>query len=205
AAGRMTVRPPGAPHEARTGAARPATSTAEAVMMASSPRPEIFIGLGANLPSPRHGTPRAACETALRLVAEAGVRVVRRSRWYESAPVPPSDQPWYVNGVAEVETALDPSGLLLVLKSVESRMERDRAARNAPRIIDLDLLAYGEMVADGAGGGPILPHPRLSERAFVLLPLRELAPAWRHPATGWPLDRLIGALPPGQVLRPLAG
>jgi len=171
--------------------------------VASSPRPLIFIGLGANLPSPRYGTPRAACETALRLVAAAGVRVVRRSRWYESAPVPPSDQPWYVNGVAEVETALDPSGLLLVLAGIESRMERDRAARNAPRIIDLDLLAYGEVLADGAGGGPILPHPRFSERAFVLIPLRELAPEWRHPGTGWSLDRLIGALPPGQIVRPL--
>jgi len=169
--------------------------------VASSPRPLIFIGLGANLPSPRYGTPRAACETALRLVAAAGVRVVRRSRWYGSAPVPPSDQPWYVNGVARVETALPPPALLALLHDIERDFGRERREINAARVIDLDLLAYGDRVETGP---PALPHPRLHERAFVLLPLAEVAPDWRHPATGRSVAALIAALPPDQAARPLA-
>ncbi len=161
----------------------------------------IFIGLGANLPSPRFGPPQATLAAALARLEAVGVKVVARSRWYETAPVPVSDQPWYVNAVAEVESDLPPAGLLAILHRIEEEFGRVRAERNAPRLVDLDLLAYGDAVNDGPDL-PILPHPRMHERAFVLLPLQELAPGWRHPKLGRPLDALIAALPADQVARP---
>ncbi len=135
-------------------------------------------------------------------LADAGVRVIARSRWYECGPVPPSDQPWFVNGVARVETARDPADLLDLLLAIERGLGRERRAANAPRVMDLDLLAYGEVISDGAEG-PVLPHPRLHERAFVLLPMREIAPDWRHPALGRSVGELIEALGGDQEIRPL--
>lgn len=161
--------------------------------------PLILIAIGANLPS-RFGPPEAACEAALGALEARGIAVVRRSRWWESAPVPVSDQPWYVNGVAVVETALAPAALLAELHAVEEAMGRVRTVRNAPRVIDLDLLAYGREVIDGA---LTLPHPRLAERAFVVLPVDEVAPDWRHPVSGASVAEMIAALPPGQDIRPL--
>lgn len=159
----------------------------------------ILIGIGANLES-RFGPPRDACVEGLRQLEQHGVRVVRRSRWWETAPVPLSDQPWYVNGVAEVATDLEPAALLAVLHDVEQAMGRVRTVRNAPRVIDLDLLAYGDRVL---GGNLVVPHPRLHERAFVLRPLAELAPDWRHPVTGRTVAEMIAGLPEGQTARPL--
>ncbi|MFQ6017721.1 MAG: 2-amino-4-hydroxy-6-hydroxymethyldihydropteridine diphosphokinase [Kiloniellaceae bacterium] len=162
----------------------------------------IFIGLGANLPSPRHGGPQAACEAALDALRRAGLRIKRRSRWYRSAPVPPSDQPWFINGVAEVATDLSPADLLALLHRTERDFGRVRRARNEPRIIDLDLLSYGDRVS-AAGETPILPHPRLAERAFVVLPLAELAPDWRHPESGLTAAELARCLPPDQAAEPV--
>jgi 2-amino-4-hydroxy-6-hydroxymethyldihydropteridine diphosphokinase len=162
----------------------------------------IFIGLGANLPGP-DGPPRATLEAALVALDRAGLRIVRRSRWYESAPVPISDQPWYVNGVVEVETDLEPAALLARLHEIEAAFGRTRTIRNEARPLDLDLLAYGDWVLSDEPG-PLIPHPRLHERAFVLLPLAELAPDWRHPALGEGIQALIGRLPADQVTRPLA-
>jgi 2-amino-4-hydroxy-6-hydroxymethyldihydropteridine diphosphokinase len=162
----------------------------------------ILIGIGANLPG-RHGSPRDACEAALVRLTDAGVHVVRRSRWYESAPVPASDQPWYVNGVIVVETTLDPAGLLALLHRIEAEFGRERRERNEARVIDLDLLAYGTRVSDGPEA-PLLPHPRLHERAFVLLPLAEVAPGWTHPRSGRRVGDLVAQLPAGQTARPSA-
>ncbi len=162
----------------------------------------IVIGLGANLPSPRHGGPRAACEAALDALRAAGPRVLRRSRWYRSAPVPPSDQPWFVNGAAEIETELSAGGLLALLHRIERDMGRERQVRNQARVIDLDLLIYGERLS-GPGETPVLPHPRLAERAFVLLPLAELSAGWRHPANGRSVTEMIRRLPPGPVPEPI--
>jgi len=163
----------------------------------------ILIGLGANLASSEFGPPPRSLEAALALIAEWSVRVVARSRWFRSAPVPPSDQPWFVNGVAVVETALEPAALLQVLHSVEARFGRVRHERNAARVLDLDLLAYDERVS-GEGETPILPHPRLHERAFVLRPLAEVARDWRHPRLKRGIAELIAALPPEAGAEPIS-
>ncbi len=161
----------------------------------------ILVAIGSNLPSPEFGPPRATCEAALAELSRRGLRLVRRSRWFESAPVPLSDQPWFVNGVAVVETALPPGDLLALLHETERGFGRERREVNAARILDLDLIAYGDLVRTDAP--PLLPHPRLHERAFVLLPLADVAPDWRHPADGRTLSEMIRALPAGQSLRPL--
>lgn len=159
----------------------------------------IFIAVGANLPS-RFGTPRQACEAAYTALQAHGIKVVARSSWLETAPVPVSDQPWYVNGVARVETDLSPTALLALLHDIEAEMGRIRTFQNAPRVIDLDLLAYDDTVMDG---NICIPHPRLSERAFVVLPLAEIAPHWRHPVTGVTIGAMVAALPDDQVARRL--
>jgi len=161
----------------------------------------ILIGLGANLGGAL-GSRRATLTAALEALAGAGVAVRRLSRWYESAPVPASDQPWFINAVAAVATARDAADLLALLHRIEDRFGRQRRRRNEARVIDLDLLAYGRLVCDRPGG-PVLPHPRLHLRAFVLLPLAEVAPAWRHPVSGRLVDDLIAALPAGQAAAPL--
>jgi 2-amino-4-hydroxy-6-hydroxymethyldihydropteridine diphosphokinase len=162
----------------------------------------ILIAVGSNLPSPTFGPPRAVCEAALAELARRGLTIVRRSRWFESAPVPVSDQPWFVNGAAVVETSLSPIDLLALLHETERRFGRERRTINEARILDLDLIAYGDLVRTDAP--PLLPHPRLQERAFVLLPLADLVPDWRHPVDGRTLSEMIRALPPGQSIRPLA-
>lgn len=162
----------------------------------------ILIAIGSNLPSPAFGMPAEVCEQALRQLDSDDIRMCAVSRFFESAPVPASDQPWYVNAVARVETGLDPAALLARLHAVEQVFGRVRRQVNEARILDLDLLDYR---GQGHGADPVLPHPRLAQRAFVLLPLRDVAPDWRHPLDGRSLDDLIAALPPGQGIRPVAG
>ncbi len=161
----------------------------------------IYIGLGANLES-AHGTPHQTCKAALaRLAAEAGVTIVRISCWYRSAPVPASDQRWFVNAVAELETRLGAEALIALLHAVEGEFGRERLARNAARGLDLDLLDFrGQRRA--VPGGLVLPHPRLAERLFVLLPLKDVASDWCHPESGRTIDQLLSTLDPGQRIEP---
>jgi len=163
----------------------------------------ILVALGANLPDPRYGSPRAACETALaRLTASAPVTIQARAPWYESAPQPPSDQPWYVNGMVRLTTSLGPEALLDALLAVEAEMGRRRRVVNEARVIDLDLIDYDGLVRDPPAR-PVLPHPRLGARGFVLRPIADLAPDWRHPVDGRSVADLLAALPVDPSLRRL--
>ena len=155
----------------------------------------IYIGAGANLAHPTYGSPRETLEAAFRELEGRGVRIQRVSPWYRTAPVPASDQPWYQNAVVEVVTAVGPDRLLATLHEVEEAFGRVRTVANAARMIDLDLLDFrGEIVPESPGRAT-LPHPRLAARAFVLRPLADLAPDWRHPVTGEPIQALLAALP----------
>jgi 2-amino-4-hydroxy-6-hydroxymethyldihydropteridine diphosphokinase len=159
----------------------------------------ILVGIGSNLAAPQCRSPRQTAAAALARLPAIGITVVRQSRWYESEPVPPSDQPWYVNGVAAIATVLEPMALLAALLALEAEFGRRRGAPNAARTLDLDLLD-----CDGrqcATTGLVLPHPRLHERRFVLVPLAEIAPGWRHPCFGLTANELLERLPLGQPIR----
>jgi 2-amino-4-hydroxy-6-hydroxymethyldihydropteridine diphosphokinase len=158
----------------------------------------ILIGLGGNLLSPKYGPPEETLLAALERLSATGITVAACSKFYSSAPVPASDQPWYVNAVARIETGLDPKPLLEAILALERDFGRTRSVANAARVLDIDLLAYGDIVT-GPEAVPALPHPRLEQRAFVLCPLAEIAPDWRHPASARPVAALIAALPPGQT------
>lgn len=162
----------------------------------------IFIGLGANLDSREHGPPVATLSAALDALESDKFKVVRRSSWYRSAPVPASSQPRYVNAVAEIDTDMAPEALLAHLHATEDRFGRVRSVPNAARMIDLDLLVYHDRVIP-SGPGLIVPHPRMQDRAFVLLPLAELAPDWVDPRDGRALRELIDDLPPDYACWPL--
>lgn len=164
----------------------------------------IFLGVGGNLPCETFGQPRATCGAALQILEARGVKITARGRWYESAPVPASDQPWYVNGVVAVKTSLDPVALIREMLDVEAELGRRRTVANAPRTIDLDVVAYGDWVIEPTTpGGAAIPHPRMHQRAFVLKPLADIAPDWRHPATDRALSELLDELPKNQICRPL--
>jgi 2-amino-4-hydroxy-6-hydroxymethyldihydropteridine diphosphokinase len=147
----------------------------------------ILVAIGGNLPGPGGTTPLDTCRAAARALAEvAGARLEALSRWYETAPVPASDQPNYSNGVARLARApgaeLSPESLLATLQTIEARFGRRRGEANAARTLDLDLIDMDGLVR--ARPDPILPHPRAHLRAFVLLPLLDVAPDWVHPAIG---------------------
>lgn len=158
----------------------------------------IVVGLGANLPHPRLGAPCNTLEAALDSLQARGVQVLARSSWYDSPPWPPSlsHQPWYVNGVVLVATPAAPDRLLRLLHEIEWSFGRVRSGRWAPRCLDLDLIAYDDRITQGTGrhGSAVLPHPRVAERAFVLAPLAEIAPDWRHPATGATAAEMLRAV-----------
>ena len=161
----------------------------------------ILVGIGANLPGPDGSAPLVTCQaTATALDALPGLRLAALSRWWESAPIPPlPGAPWFINGVARLEGTAEPAALLAALHGIEARFDRLRPYPNAPRTLDLDLLDVDGVIIDQPG--LVLPHPRLHLREFVLRPLLEVAPGWRHPILGDAVG-LLAAMP-AQAIRPL--
>ena len=125
---------------------------------------------------------RDALEAALARFRSEGIDVVARSSWWSSQAWPDPSDPPFLNGVVIVKTALEPHALMSTLGRIEEAFGRQRSTRNAPRTLDLDLIAYGR--ESGDCDGLILPHPRAAERLFVMGPLAEIAPGWSHPAGG---------------------
>ena len=154
--------------------------------------PEILIALGANLPSPA-GPPSDTLKAALAALGEAGVTILKVSSFIQTPAWPDPTDPPFTNLTASLKTSLQPLALLELLHRIEKMFARVRSRPNAPRSLDLDLLAYGDLVLTGQGLE--LPHPRLAERRFVLQPLAEIAPGWRHPVTGLTARQMLEKLP----------
>lgn len=157
----------------------------------------ILIGLGSNLSGEEFASPREVLEAALKEMMTCGIAVKQRSRFYQSEPVPKSDQPWFINAVVAVETDLGPDELLYKLHEIEAHLGRQRRVRWEARIIDLDILAFKDQILPspeiwGTLTDDItIPHPRLHERLFVLKPLMDICPDWRHPVLGKTAGELV--------------
>jgi len=165
----------------------------------------ILIALGANLASPDFGSPRETLIAAGMRLGMLGVDALALSRWYRSPAWPPSDQPDYVNAVIRVSTEAGPRALLAVLQRVEEEFGRVRTVANAARVLDLDLIAYNREVIRTADDRLILPHPRMQDRPFVLLPLRDVAPDWVHPVSGRSVEEMLAGLDPAGTVPLEAG
>ena len=159
----------------------------------------ILVGIGSNLAGAGYESPLQTAAAALDELANIGIDILRRSQWYLSEPVPVSDQPWFVNGVIAASTELAPESLLERLLALETRFGRVRGEPYAARTLDLDLLDHDGRLC--ATPRLVLPHPRLHERRFVLAPLCEIAPQWRHPRLDSTAEELLSRLPAGQPVR----
>jgi len=152
------------------------------------PEKLVYIALGSNL-----GDRSATLARAVEAMNSAGIRVTRQSSLYLTEPVDAPGQASFLNAVAEAETSLLPLQLLHALMKIEWELGRRRIAPNGPRTIDLDILFYGSSVIRGPGLQ--VPHPRLAERRFVLVPLAEIAPGFRHPVLRKSIAELLAETP----------
>ncbi|MEZ5757112.1 MAG: 2-amino-4-hydroxy-6-hydroxymethyldihydropteridine diphosphokinase [Emcibacteraceae bacterium] len=152
----------------------------------------ILIGLGSNLTTADYKSSSEILDAAINELKASGIQILKKSRYYETEPVPKSDQPWYVNAVISVETSLSASELLKLMHEIEQNLGRVRRERWEARIIDLDLLCYHDkiypskkewlaVVSKNTNDGMIVPHPRMHLRDFVLIPAAEIAGVWMHP------------------------
>ncbi len=150
------------------------------------PKHTVYLSLGSNL-----GDRAAHIEKALARLGEEGVRIVRRSSFYQTEPVEFQAQGWFLNIAVEAETELMPRQLLRVIGNIEREMGRKRIVRAGPRTIDIDILLFGTNIVNAAELG--IPHPRMTERRFVLVPMAEVAPALRHPVLRLTMVELLAA------------
>ena len=160
--------------------------------------PTIFLSLGSNI-----GDREKNLRAAMSALGEADVRVSRVSSFYETEPVDLREQPWFLNCVVQGETEVPALDLLLRLREIESHMGSKKLVPKGPRLIDLDLLLYGEETINT----PELqvPHPRMLLRKFVLVPLAEIAPNLTHASWKGPVSQLLAHLSDSSVVRKLAG
>ena len=153
----------------------------------------VYLSLGSNL-----GDRAANLRAAIERLAEAGT-VKATSGLYETEPVDFRDQPWFLNCVVALETGKTPRGLLAHALTIEGAMGRQRAGNKGPRVIDIDILLFGNRVIEEPGLK--IPHPAMHERRFVLEPLAEIAPEALHPTIKRTARRLLAGLPAGQSVR----
>ena len=163
------------------------------------------MALGGNLPGP-YGSCEALLEEALARFPAEGLTCLERSSWWRSAAWPDPKGPEYRNGIALVEASGSPEAMLAALLDLEQSLGRERGDRNAPRTLDLDLIAFGREVRAGGKGSAalVLPHPRAHERLFVMGPLAEVAPGWVHPVLGRTAADLAAAASVGRDAKPAA-
>lgn len=161
----------------------------------------IVIAFSANLDSD-FGNPPQTFMHAIKLLKDTGVLTCKGSSLWLTAPVPVSGQPWYHNAVAEVQTDKNASEMLKIMKEIEQQAGRTASYRNAPRPLDLDLIAYNDQIIKD-NDDLIVPHPRMHERAFVLFPMREVAPQWIHPVLNKSVEALGIEIPPTQDVKKL--
>jgi 2-amino-4-hydroxy-6-hydroxymethyldihydropteridine diphosphokinase len=154
----------------------------------------IYLALGSNI-----GDREKNLREAIRLIGESGVRIAKVSSIYETEPVDYLDQAWFLNAVLEARTDLPATQLLATLRNIESQMGSKKAFAKGPRLIDLDILLYGNDTI--ATPDLEIPHPRMLLRNFVLAPLAEIAPALRHPS--WPATaaELLARSPDQSIVR----
>jgi 2-amino-4-hydroxy-6-hydroxymethyldihydropteridine diphosphokinase len=153
-----------------------------------------YLSLGSNI-----GDRAANIERAIAALPAHGVRVIKQSRLYETEPVEMREQDWFLNGVVEIETDLQPQELMSALLGVEQSMGRQRLVPKGPRIIDLDILLFGSVILKQ----PQLeiPHPRMAERRFVLVPFAEIAPNVMHPTLSKTIRELLEITPDRSEVR----
>ncbi|HEY7764006.1 MAG TPA: 2-amino-4-hydroxy-6-hydroxymethyldihydropteridine diphosphokinase [Aestuariivirgaceae bacterium] len=163
----------------------------------------ILVALGSNIES-RWGSPSRTIKKALRLLDKKGCRVIKCSSLFETAPLGRTDQPDFVNAVVQVDSELAPESMLALLHDIEAEAGRRRGETWGPRALDLDLLDVHGLIR--AAPPPVLPHPGMEERPFVLAPIEEIAPEWRHPINGRSAGEMLALLSgrqEGAVLRKL--
>lgn len=161
----------------------------------------ILIGLGANLEHPTYGSPAETLKAAIRALNNI-FEVEAQSSFYQSAPVPMSDQPWFVNAVVRVSANFTLENTLKYMHNIEKEFGRVRELKWEARVLDLDLLAFHKEITENKDqvNGPVVPHPFLAERKFVLVPILEIAPDWRHPTSNLSAAEMLAILPEGQKL-----